>query len=277
MTLYLTDHTTPADIKAAFASRAVVACKLYPAGATTNSALGVTSLDNVSPALAAMQHVGMVLCIHGEATASDIDVFDKEAHFVKHTLPKLLADFPTLKIVLEHVTTADAAEAVTRAPGNRLAATITPHHLLYSRQAIFAGAKIHPHMFCLPILKRETHRQALLKAILEDDEGKFFAGTDSAPHTSDAKICEEGCAGIFSGHCAVELYAEAFEEAGALHKLESFLSVNGARFYGLKANQGTISLSRRTRSVPKLIPVPGSHAIVPLRAGHQLEWSIDTP
>lgn len=182
MTLYLTDATSEEDIVQAKKSDIVVACKLYPAGATTNSALGVTNIKRIYPALEAMQKEGLVLCLHGEATGDDIDVFDREEQFVKTTLPTILESFPTLKVVLEHATTKEAVDIVRSTPGNRLAATITPHHLLYSRQAIFEGSKIHPHMFCLPVLKRERHRKALLDAIASDTEGKFFAGTDSAPH-----------------------------------------------------------------------------------------------
>lgn len=273
MTLYLTDHTTPEDIQAAHVSGFVKACKLYPAGATTNSSFGVTSMDKVSDALRAMEQVGMVLCVHGESTAANVDIFDKEAEFVRTILPKVLSDFPSLKIVLEHVTTAEAVEVVNNTPGKRLAATITAHHLLYCRQAIFAGAKIHPHMFCLPVLKRETHRQALLSAIADNKDGKFFAGTDSAPHPESSKVCAEGCAGIYTGCSAVELYAEAFEEAGALLQLEAFLSENGAKFYSLELNEGTTSLRKTSHVVPTKIMVPGSDPIVPLRSGGPVAWT----
>lgn len=276
MTLYLTDNTTAEDIEAAYSSGFVKACKLYPAGATTNSAHGVTSVDKIYNVLKAMEQVGMVLCIHGESTAPETDIFDKEAQFVSDVLPKILEDFPHLKIVLEHVTTSEAVEIVRKTPGSRLAATITAHHLLYCRQAIFAGAKIHPHMFCLPVLKREKHRRALMTAIAEDIEGKFFAGTDSAPHPESSKICAEGCAGIFTGLCAVELYVEAFEEAGALHNLQTFLSENGARFYGLQLNEGTISLLKTPHVVPSKIPVSDSQVIVPLRSGEKVKWTVET-
>lgn len=276
MTLYLTDNTTAEDIKAANSSGFVNACKLYPAGATTNSAHGVTSVHKIYNVLKAMEQVGMVLCIHGESTAPEIDIFDREAQFVSDVLPKILEDFPRLKIVLEHVTTSEAVDIVQKTPGDRLAATITAHHLLYCRQAIFAGAKIHPHMFCLPVLKREKHRRALVAAIAGDMEGKFFAGTDSAPHLESSKICAEGCAGIFTAMCAVELYAEAFEEAGALHNLQAFLSENGAKFYGLALNEGTISLHKNPHVVPLKIPVSGSQAIVPLRSGEKVNWAIET-
>lgn len=276
MTLYLTDQTTSEEIEASHASGFVKACKLYPAGATTNSAFGVTSMEKVSTALRTMEQVGMVLCIHGESTAPGVDIFDKEAEFVSAVLPKVLTDFPNLKIVLEHVTTMQAVDLVLKTPGNRLAATITAHHLLYSRQAIFEGAKIHPHMFCLPVLKRELHRQALLKAILNDADGKLFAGTDSAPHPESSKICSEGCAGIFTGHAAVELYAEAFEEAGALLKLEAFLSENGAKFYGLDLNDDRLTLRKSPHVGPLKIIVPGSDPIVPLRSGQSIAWTLSS-
>lgn len=274
MTLYLTDNTTSDMIREAHASGLVKACKLYPAGATTNSSSGVTNIDNVTEALQAMQEVGMVLCVHGESTEDGVEIFDKEERFIRQTLPILLQRFPTLKIVLEHVTTAEAVEVVKNTPGNRLAATITAHHLLYSVNSIFEGGKIRPAMFCLPILKRETHRQALLRAIAEDTDGKFFAGTDSAPHSQSAKFCSAGCAGIFTAHVAVELYAEAFEQVAVLHKLEAFVSESGARFYGLPLNKGSIKLVKRRQAVPSKIPIPGSDPIVPLRAGEQVQWLI---
>lgn len=274
MTLYLTDNTSAQDIEKAYDSGFVNAVKLYPMGATTNSANGVTNMNNVYPALEAMQKVGMVLCVHGEATSASIDVFDKEAHFVEHTVPDLLNRFPTLKIVLEHVTTSEAVKIVQTTPGNRLAATITAHHLLYSRQALFAQAKIHPHMYCLPILKRETHRQALLSAIASAEADKFFCGTDSAPHRQGAKTCAEGCAGIFTANNALELYAEAFEEAGAMHCLNGFLSENGARFYGLQLNEGCVVLEKKVTKVPKIIEVEGGEGIVPLRAGETVKWAV---
>ncbi|KAI0558184.1 Dihydroorotase [Gracilaria domingensis] len=274
MTLYLTDNTTPQIIREAHESGLVKACKLYPAGATTNSASGVTALENVFDALETMQQLGMVLCVHGESIEQNVEIFDREHRFVSVQLPMLLQRFPTLKIVLEHVTTSEAVDIVRSTPGNRLCATITAHHLLYSLQAIFAGAKIRPSMFCLPILKREVHRQALLRAIAEDDQGKFFAGTDSAPHLESAKFCSAGCAGIFSAHIAIELYAEAFEEAGCLEKLEAFLSEHGARFYGLPLNEGSITLVKQSQKVVSKVPVPGCGSIVPLRAGEQVKWSV---
>lgn len=285
MTLYLTDTTTPEDIREAAASGFIPAAKLYPAGATTNSALGVTSLSKIDSVLSTMEETGTVLCVHGEVTkdevtGDDIDVFDRETKFVQHVLPNLLSSYPKLKIVLEHVTTEDAAEAVLATPGNRLAASLTAHHLLFSRMALFAGAKVHPHMFCLPVLKRERHKQALLRAIASDDRGVFFAGTDSAPHVRSAKLCASGCAGIFTASHAVALYAEAFEKAGALDKLESFLSENGARFYGLPLNDGTVTVERarvgmHENIVPAEIRVGGSgeDPIIPLRAGETLPWA----
>ncbi|CAN8071992.1 unnamed protein product [Agarophyton chilense] len=274
MTLYLTDNTTSQVIREAHASGFVKACKLYPAGATTNSASGVTAVENVFNAIEAMQQLGMVLCVHGESTEANVEIFDREQRFIELTLPILLERFPTLKIVLEHVTTSEAVQIVEHTPGNRLAATITAHHLLYSLQAIFEGAKIRPAMFCLPILKREIHRKALLRAIAEDNQGKFFAGTDSAPHLETSKFCSAGCAGIFSAHIALELYAEAFEQAGCLNKLEAFVSEHGARFYGLPLNQGSITLVKRARTVASKVPVPDLGSLVPLRAGDQVQWSV---
>lgn len=274
MTLYLTDSTTPDDIHTAHNSGLVKACKLYPAGATTNSALGVTSIDAIAPALTAMQEVGMVLCIHGEVVFPEVDIFDREAEFVSGVLPKLLTSYPTLKIVLEHVTTLEAAKAVLSHPPGRLAATITAHHLLFSRHALFEGAKLHPHMFCLPVLKRDIHRQALIKALSEDEHGRFFAGTDSAPHPRDTKLCTDSCAGIFSAPCAVQLYTEAFDAAGLLHKLEAFLSENGARFYGLPLNEGTITLVQRPSMVEDKVCVKNAEPVIPLRAGQSVAWTI---
>lgn len=274
MTLYLTDVTSADDIRAAKASGFIHACKLYPAGATTNSAQGVTKLSLVVPALREMESVGLVLCIHGESGRRDADIFEKESIFVATVLPVLLRNFPRLKIVLEHITTSEAANFVLEANNDRLSATITAHHLLYSRAALFANSKIHPHMFCLPILKHESHRRALLSAISRDTYGRFFAGTDSAPHEVDQKLCADGCAGIFTACCAVELYAEAFEKADILHKLEDFLSVNGATFYGLKLNQQKVTLIRKPESVPYAFFVPNVGDIVPLRAGESTLWSV---
>lgn len=274
MTLYLTDDTSATDIEQAFHSGLVHAGKLYPAGATTNSALGVTSLTALAPALSAMQRVGMPLCIHGEVASPLVDIFDREAAFIADVLPGLLASYPTLRVVLEHVTTKDAADFVVAHAEGRVAATVTAHHLLYSRMALFEHAKIHPHMFCLPVLKRETHRLALLQAIDSDDKGLFFAGTDSAPHTSDSKISADGCAGIFTANHAVALYAEAFDQAGMLGKLEQFCSVNGATFYGLPLNKGSITLQRQQQKVVDSIAVNGMEGVVPLRAGKTVNWTV---
>lgn len=274
MTLYLTDSTTPDDIRTAYSSGLVRACKLYPAGATTNSALGVTSIEAIAPALTAMQEVGMILCIHGEVVFPEVDIFDREAEFVAKVLPKVLNSYPTLKIVLEHITTAEAAQAILSQPPGRLAATVTAHHLLYSRHALFEGAKLHPHMFCLPVLKRDNHRQALIEAISEDEQGRFFAGTDSAPHPRDMKLCTDSCAGIFSAPCAVQLYTEAFDNAGLLHKLEAFLSENGASFYGLPLNEGTITLVKRPSIIRDKVFVQDSEPVIPLRAGQSVAWTI---
>lgn len=284
MTLYLTDATTVQDIADAKEAGCIPACKLYPAGATTNSEQGVTAIENISAVLATMQENELVLCIHGEVVDQSIDVFDREAEFVRQVLPSLMHKYPTLKIVLEHITSKEAAEFVMSSPGDRLAASITPHHLLFSRSAMFSGAKIHPHMYCLPVLKRESHRQALLKAIREDHKGVLFAGTDSAPHSSTAKECSNGCAGIFAAPVAIQSYAEAFEEAGALDQLQAFLSENAARFYGLPVNSGFISVRRCDASknsscnlVPDKIAIKGAsnECVVPLRAGEYLSWSVE--
>jgi dihydroorotase len=226
MTLYLTDNTAPEEIRLAKSSGFVHAVKYYPAGATTNSDSGVTELGKAYKAIAAMEELGMPLLLHGEAVDEDIDIFDREAVFIERHLTRLLRDFPRLRIVLEHITTRQAAEFVAAAPDN-VAATVTVHHLLYNRNALFKGG-IRPHMYCLPVLKREPHRQALIEAAISGS-GKFFLGTDSAPHAIGAKESACGCAGIYTAHAAIELYAEAFEDAGALDKLEAFASFPAAR------------------------------------------------
>lgn len=274
MTLYLTDTTSVDDIRAAKASGLVHSCKLYPAGATTNSAFGVTSVDKIDTVLEAMQACDLVLCIHGEVTDPDVDIFDREARFMSYVLPRIVNKYPTLRIVLEHVTTKEAVEFVSNHPGDNVAASVTAHHLLYSRMALFEGAKLHPHMFCLPVLKRDLHRQAILSAIANDTKGRFFAGTDSAPHTKNAKQCSEACAGIFTAHAAVALYAEAFDHAGMLHKLEDFCSVNAAKFYKLPLNEKHITLTRCQSKVMHEIPVDGMEPIIPLRAGQCIEWAV---
>lgn len=267
MTLYLTDNTRAEDIAAAKAA-GVVALKLYPAGATTNSDAGVTDIRKVHGALEAMQRHGLLLLVHGEETASEIDVFDREKAFIDHKLIALRRDFPGLKVVFEHITTLEAAQYVA-AEGEGLAATITPQHLLYNRNAIFTGG-IRPHYYCLPILKREEHRQALVKAATSGS-AKFFLGTDSAPHASQLKEHASGCAGCYTAPLAMELYAEAFEQAGALDKLEGFASFHGPDFYGLPRNTSTIELVRETWTVPETLPF-GDTVIKPLRAGETLNW-----
>lgn len=270
MTLYLTDNTPAQEIAAARASGVVQAVKLYPAGATTNSDSGVTSLHKCAAALAEMEKQGMPLLIHGEVTDGDVDVFDREKVFIERHLQPLLKDFPGLKVVFEHITTKDAAEFVAAGP-DTLGATITAHHLLMNRNAMFTGG-IRPHHYCLPVLKRETHRQALVKAAISDS-GKFFLGTDSAPHPKSAKEASCGCAGMYTAHAAIELYAEAFEEAGALDKLENFASVYGSDFYGLPRNADKITLRKESWLVPESIPF-ADDVVVPLRAGQTIAWRL---
>ncbi len=269
MVLYLTDNTSPTDIRAARAAGAV-ACKLYPAGATTNSASGVTDINKIYPALEAMQEQGMLFLLHGEVTDSSIDIFDREKAFIDRTLLQLSQDFPALKMVLEHITTQDAAEFVAAA-GNNIAATITAHHLLYNRNHMLAGG-IRPHYYCLPILKRSSHQQALIKAATSGSP-KFFLGTDSAPHSKDKKEAACGCAGSYTAYAALELYAEAFEEADALDKLEGFASHFGPDFYGLSRNSDQITLIKQDWTVPAKLPL-GDGQLVPLRAGETLRWQI---
>lgn len=271
MTLYLTDNTPPQEIEAARASGFVHAAKLYPAGATTNSDAGVTDLAKCRAALACMEKLGLPLLVHGEATDPAVDVFDREAVFIDCVLEPLLRDFPGLRLVFEHVTTREAALFVQSA-GPNVAATITAHHLLLNRNAIFAGG-IQPHHYCLPVLKRESHRQALMAAAISGSP-KFFLGTDSAPHARSAKEAACGCAGCYTAHAAIELYAEAFEAAGALDKLESFASHFGADFYGLPRNDGKITLLRESWTVPAEQPYIGGDPLVPLRAGEKIAWRI---
>ena len=268
MTLYLTDNTPAAEIERAREAGFVKAVKYYPAGATTNSDSGVTDLRKCDAVLEAMQAVGMPLLVHGEVTDADIDVFDREAVFVDRTLGPLVKRFPTLKIVVEHITTHEAAAFVERAPGN-VAATITAHHLLMNRNSIFAGG-INPHHYCLPVLKREPHRRALVKAATSGSP-KYFLGTDSAPHAKGAKESCCGSAGMYTAHAALELYAEAFEAADALDRLEAFASFHGADFYGLPRNKGKVKLERREWEVPAELPL-GDETVVPLRAGRTLAW-----
>jgi len=271
MTLYLTDNTPPAEIARAKTSGFVHAVKYYPAGATTNSDSGVTALDRVYPVLAAMERSGVILSLHGEVTDPAVDVFDRERVFVDSLLTRIVRDFPELKIVLEHVTTREAADFVRESTAN-VAATITPHHLLWSRNALFAGNFLRPHMYCLPILKRETHRQALIDAATSGSP-RFFLGTDSAPHAKHTKEAACGCAGCYSAHAALELYAEAFDEAHALPKLEGFASHFGADFYGMPRNADTVTLVREPWTVPADYPF-GEETIVPLRAGEAIRWRL---
>jgi len=270
MTLYLTDNTSAEEIRKAKASGVVHAVKLYPAGATTNSDAGVTDIRNTYAALEEMQRCGMPLLVHGEVTDSNIDIFDREAVFIERVMQPLLRDLPELRVVFEHITTLDAAQFVADAPAT-LAATLTPQHLLYNRNAMLAGG-IRPHYYCLPILKRETHRVALVKAATSGNK-KFFLGTDSAPHAQHTKEAACGCAGCYTAHTALELYAEAFEAAGVLDKLEAFASFYGADYYGLPRNTDTVTLRRESWQVPDSIGF-GEHRLVPLRAGEAMQWKL---
>lgn len=268
MTLYLTDNTSGAEIKKASESGFVHAVKYYPAGATTNSDSGVTDLNKCSQVFEVMQNLAMPLLMHGEVTDGDVDVFDREKVFIDRNMKPLLARFPELKVVFEHITTRDAAQFVTAAPAN-VAATITPHHLLMNRNAMFAGG-MRPHHYCLPILKREEHRQALVEAAISGSP-KFFLGTDSAPHPKSAKESACGCAGMYSAHAAIELYAEVFDAENALAKLEAFASFYGADFYGLPRNQDHITLVKESWQVPAEMEF-GDDVLVPLRAGQSVQW-----
>lgn len=271
MSLYLTDNMPPDEIDRAKASGAIVAAKLYPAGATTNSDAGVTSVDKIYPVLERMEACGMVLCVHGEVTAGDVDVFDRERVFIERVLSPVVRRFPGLKVVFEHITTAEAAQFV-RAAGAHVGATVTAHHLLLNRNAIFAGG-IRPHHYCLPVLKRETHRQALVEAVASGNP-RFFLGTDSAPHARSAKESACGCAGCYTAHAGIELYAEVFEAAGALDRLEAFASLNGPAFYGLKPNPERITLQRETWQVPESYGYLGADPLIPLRAGESVAWKL---
>jgi dihydroorotase len=272
MTLYMTDKTPPEEIVKAKESGKVVAVKLYPAGATTNSDSGVTNIDLLTPTLEKMAELGILLLIHGEVTTKDIDIFDREAKFIETKLKPLVEKVPNLKIVLEHCTTKQAVDFVMAAP-DHVGATITPQHLLYNRNAIFDGG-VRPHMYCLPILKREEHRQALLGAI-SSGSPKFFLGTDSAPHAKHTKESSCGCAGCFSAYSAIELYAEAFESVDCLNKLENFASVNGAKFYGLDVNTKKVKLEEKTWVIPESVSF-GDHVVVPLRAGTTCKYKLNS-
>lgn len=269
MTLYLTDRLAPEEIARARAA-GVVAAKLYPAGATTNSDAGVTDLRNIYPTLEAMQREGLLLLVHGEVTSSDIDLFDREAVFIDKQLIPLRKDFPELRIVFEHITTCEAADYVQGAD-RYVGATITAHHLLYNRNAIFMGG-IRPHYYCLPVLKRETHRQALVAAATGGSP-KFFLGTDSAPHPAHLKEHATGCAGCYTAHAAIELYAQAFEAVDALDRLEAFASFHGPDFYGLPRNTGTVTLRRETWTPPEAYPF-GQGQLKPLAGGQALAWRL---
>lgn len=271
MVLYLTNTTTVTDVQQAADSTAVHAFKLYPAGATTNSAQGVTDLNAVFPVFAAMEELNVPLLVHGEVTDPEIDIFDRERIFIEQKLSTLHQYFPNLRIVLEHVTTREAVQFVQQTPSN-IAATITPQHLLYNRNALLVGG-IKPHYYCLPILKRETHREALVSAATSGNP-KFFLGTDSAPHLSHLKENSCGCAGCYSAYAAIELYTEAFDNAGALDKLEGFASFFGADFYQLPRNTQRITLEKTAWQVPEYYPVADKTRLVPLKAGETLHWKL---
>ncbi|MEO1956981.1 MAG: dihydroorotase [Methylophilaceae bacterium] len=270
MVLYLTDMTTADQIHKAKSSGIVYGVKLYPAGATTNSDSGVTSLEKCADALSAMQTVGIPLLVHAEVTDANVDVFDREKVFIDRHMKSLIASYPDLKVVFEHITTKDAVEFVATA-GPNIAATITAHHLLMNRNDLFKGG-IRPHHYCLPILKREEHRQALVKAATSGNP-KFFLGTDSAPHAKNAKEASCGCAGIYTAHAAIELYAEAFEAVDALEQLEGFASFYGADFYGLPRNSEQATLAKESWQVPESYPYDGD-VLVPLRAGESIAWKV---
>lgn len=271
MVLYLTDNTSAQDILDAKASGLVYAAKLYPAGATTNSSSGVTDVANLTDVFAAMQSVGMPLLIHGEVTTAEIDIFDREQVFIDTILKPLVAKLPDLKIVLEHITTKNAVDFVKSASSN-IGATITVHHLLYNRNDMLVGG-IRPHYFCLPILKRNTHQQALIEAATSGDK-KFFLGTDSAPHAQHAKESACGCAGVYSAHAAIELYAEVFEQENALDKLEAFASLNGPAFYQLPVNEDKITLSKKSWKVAETMSF-GDDVVVPVRANDDISWQVE--
>ena len=271
MTLYLTDNTSAEEIILAEKSCFVKAVKLYPAGATTNSSAGVTDIRKCDEALAAMEEAGLPLLVHGEVTDPEIDIFDREKAFIDRVLMPLMNRFPKLKIVFEHITTAEAVDFILDT-GTTIAATITPQHLLLNRNAIFRGG-IRPHNYCLPVLKREQHRQALLSAATSGSR-RFFLGTDSAPHTKDKKENSCGCAGIFSAHAAIEMYATAFEERNALDKLEAFASFNGPDFYGLSRNTDTVTLERTPWQIPDSYPLADNDTLIPMMAGEIINWKL---
>jgi dihydroorotase len=264
MTCYLTDESSPDELARGFDEGVWLAAKLYPAGATTNSASGVTDIRSIYPTLARMERIGMVLCVHGEVTDPNVDVFDREAVFIDRVLSAVIRDFPELKVVFEHITTAEAAEFVSSS-GDQVAATVTPQHLIINRNALFAGG-LRPHAYCLPVAKRERHRLAVRKAATSGSP-KFFLGTDSAPHARNAKESACGCAGIFNAPFALESYAGVFEEEDALDRFEAFASVNGAAFYGLPLNETSVTLGRAGTQVPDEV-----EGLVPFHAGETLRW-----
>jgi dihydroorotase len=270
MTCYLVDHADPAEIARGYESKVWAACKLYPAHATTNAAHGVTDVATLYPALAAMQRIGMPLLVHGEVTDPAVDIFDREAVFIERVLSGLVRDFPELRIVFEHITTADAVDFV-EAAGPNIGATVTPQHLIINRNAIFEGG-LRPHAYCLPVAKRERHRQAVRRAATSGSP-KFFLGTDSAPHAVEKKEAACGCAGIFNAPFALETYATVFDEEGAIDRFEAFASENGPLFYGLPLNEGQVVLERAPTVVPESLPAAGTR-IVPFKAGESLAWRI---
>ncbi|SFR78528.1 dihydroorotase [Marinobacter daqiaonensis] len=270
MTLYLTGTTTPGDIREAFRA-GIGAAKLYPAGATTNSASGVRDISEIEEVLAAMADCGMLLLVHGEVTHSDVDIFDREKQFIDSILAPVIERHTSLKVVMEHITTRDAADFVRSHDQDRLGATITPQHLMYNRNHLLVGG-IRPHLYCLPVLKRNTHQQALQDAVASGDR-RFFLGTDSAPHAQDKKETACGCAGCYSAFSAIEFYAEIFEDLGVLDKLEAFASFNGPDFYGLPRNTDTITLKKEPWVLPDTLPLADG-TIVPLRAGETLRWRL---
>ena len=272
MTAYLTDATDADALAKGFEERAFIAAKLYPAHATTNSAAGVSDIARIESVLERMEEIGMPLLVHGEVTDSDVDIFDREAVFIERILAPTIMRHPKLRVVLEHVTTEQAVQFVTDA-GSNVGATVTPHHLLLNRNAMFAGG-IRPHHYCLPVIKRERHRLALVDAI-RSGHPRFFLGTDSAPHAVSSKEAACGCAGIFNAPTALELYAEIFDAADALDKLEAFASLNGPRFYGLLPNEGRVTLVREPTLSPTSVPVPGGEEIRPFRAGERLRWRLE--
>ncbi len=272
MTIYLTDNTEPDEIERIADNDHVYAVKLYPAGATTNSDQGVTAIEKVYPVLEQMQESDVPLLVHGEVTSQDVDHYDREAVFIERILHPLLKRFPGLKVVFEHITTKEAADFVTEGPGT-LAATITPQHLMFNRNQLFNGG-LQPHNYCLPLLKRERHRRAIVEAATSGNP-RFFLGTDSAPHEKQEKERPCGCAGIYSAHSAMELYAQVFDDEGVLDRLEAFSSIHGAKFYGLPRNQDTVTLVKQSWQVPDSIPF-GEGEVVPMLAGETLRWKFST-